>query len=344
MRTDFAAVFVAMVFLLLQSGCVDSVEPAGPAQYVNPDYPSDLRGYALIPSTFSDAFIDQGRVYVLDRTFQMMVSFSASDPNLAIPESLVVKDTLLLGIPPSHAAFCPEKDVLFFAHDSNNDIYRLNDIHSGTPSLLYVSESIVTDILPVDNGNSLVICFLGPEWSARKIDSSTGEIQGEYQTNWPINEASVSPDGSRILLSNSAAEYLLEIDTETMQQTDSIPVPERIGTFLYNTSGDIIVFNQYTIHPRVYLFDKDSREIIDIVECINPYRVCSLIPGTDVVLAPRRSDNRISVLNTENMVFAPSIFCFNYAEMAFSANDGEIIVVLSDSPGRAYIYEDSDRQ
>ena len=333
---------VSIAFLLLQVGCVDSLEPAGLAQYENPEYPSDLRGYALVSSTFSDAFFHRGRVYVLDNTFQMMTSFSASDPNLAVPESLVVKDTLLLGVSPGHATFCPEKEVLFFADYSQNDIYRLDDIQSGSPSLVYSCESIVTDIFPVDNGNSLIICFLGPEWAARKIDSSTGEIQGEYQANWPINEASVSPDGSRILISNSSAKYLLEIDTETMQQTDSIPLPERIGTFIYNTSGNIVVFNQYTIHPRVYLLDENSREIIDIVECINPYRVCSLIPGTDVVLAPRRSDNRISVLNTENMIFAPSIFCFNYAEMAFSADNGEIIIVLSDSPGRVYIYENTD--
>lgn len=329
----------AAFLLCFLSGCVDSVDPAGTAQYENPDYPSDLRGYAVIPPSFTDVFYNDGRVYVLDRTWQMLVSFSATDPNLAIPESLVVKDTLLLGIPSGASVFHQSTQTLFISHDVLNDIYRLDDIQSGSPSLLHSCESIVTDLFIVDQGSSVLVCFLGPEWMARKIDSYTGQTLGEYSTEWPITRAAVSPDGSRALLSNSDRKYLVEIDTETMLQIDSIPFPERIGTFLYNTAGNIVVFNQYTVHPRVYLLDGDSGDILDTIEAVNPYRKCSLIPGTDVVLAPRLSHNRVSVLNSENMIFAPSIFCFNYAELAISVNNGENIIVATDSPGRIFIFE-----
>ncbi|MCK5786962.1 MAG: hypothetical protein KAH54_10465 [Candidatus Sabulitectum sp.] len=331
--------FLFIVFLY--SGCIDALEPAGPAQYVNPDYPSDLFGYAAIPAQFTNAFYHLGRLYVLDRTNQMMISFSASDPNLANPDSITLKDTLQLGFPPGASCFDQNSETLFISHNVSNDIYRLLLSSSGPPELLYQCESLVTDVFAVNNGNSLVICFIGPEWLVRKINAVTGEVESEYATEWPITRAALSVNGEKLLLSNSGRKYLIEIDTGSFEKADSFPMPERVGPFLYNTSGNIVVFNQYTIHPRVYLLDGDNGSVMDVVECINPYKYCSLMPGTDVVIAPRRSDNRVSVLNTDNMIFAPSLFCFAYAEMAFSSTDNSYLFVLSDTPGRAYVYENS---
>ncbi len=320
---------------------MDALVPAGPAQYENPEYPSDLLGYAVIPAQFTDGFIHNERVYVLDGINQTMISFSVSDPNLAIPESLVVKDTLQLGFAPGVSCFDRYTETLFISNSVSNDIYRLPVSSSDPPELLYQCESILTEIFPVDNGNSLLICFLGPEWLVRRINAVSGEVENEFSTGWPIGRAALSVDGGKLLLSNSARKYLFEIDTQSFIRTDSIPFPERIGPFLYNTSDNIVVFNQYTIHPRIYLIDGDTRLIADVIESINPYKHCFLMPGTDVVLAPRRSDNRVSVLNSDNMIFAPSIFCFSYSEMAFSSPDNDFIIVLSDSPGRAYVYEKS---
>lgn len=332
---------LALFSIFLHTGCVDALEPAGPAQYVNPEYPSELFGYASIPANFTDGFFHQGRVYILDRTNQMMVSFSASDPNLAIPESLVVKDTLQLGFAPGSSCFDRHTETLFISHDVSNDIYRLPLAGSGSPELLYQCESLITEVFTVNNGNSLLICFLGPEWLVRRINSVTGDVEKEFSTGWPITRTALSVDGGKLLLSNSARKYLIEIDTESFIRIDSIPLPERIGPFLYNTSDNIVVFNQYTIHPRVYLLHGNNKSILDVIECVNSYQYCFLMPNTDVVLAPRRSDNQVSVLNTDNMIFAPSIFCFSYAEIAFSSPENDYIIILSDSPGRAYVYENS---
>ncbi len=331
----------SLFLLFLSSGCVDALVPAGPAQYENPDYPSEYVGYALIPAQFTDGFCYQGRVYILDALEQMMISFSASDPNLAIPEEPAEMDTLLLGFSPGKSCFDEFTETLFISTDDSYEIYRLPLFGGGSPQLLHQSESTVTSIFPVDNGESLLICFFGPEWLVRKINATTGAVEGEYATEWPIGRAALSVDGSRLLLNNSAKSYIIEIDVSSLAKIDSIPLPERCGPFLYNTSGNVVVFNQYTINPRVYLFDGETKSTLDVIESINPYKFCFLMPGTDVVLAPRRSDNRISVLNSDNMIFAPSLFCFNYAEMVFSSLDNSYIIVLSDNPRRAHIYENS---
>lgn len=337
----FIAAFAVLSSAVLFSSCVDALEPAGPAQYVNPDYPSNLFGYTGIPATVRGGFLYQQTVYILDRTSQSMISFSSTDPNLANPDSLVQKDTLALGFRPGESCFNRFTETLFISDGNTNDIYRLSVPGGGIPELICSSGSSITGLFSVENGSSLVVCFLGPEWLVRKINAVTGQVEKEYSTGWPITRAALSVDETRLLLSNSGREYLIEIDTDSFEKTDSIPMPERVGPFLYNTSGNIVVFNQYTINPRVYLLDGDTRSILDVVECINPYKHCFLMPGTDIVLAPRRSDNRVSVLNTGNMVFAPSIFCFNYAEVAFSAPENNCIVVLSDSPGRAYVYSNA---
>jgi len=333
------AIAITVVILSFCSACMDSVEPAGPAQYENPEYPSEYRGYALIPTTFSDVFFNSGRIFVIDRSSQMMFSFSADDPNLADPDSLVHKDTLHLGFPAGLASFDSSSGFLFITDDISNDIYLLEDIYSGTPQLLVSSESLITEIFPIDQGSSLLVCFLGPEWLVRKIDTLTGQVQAEYSTGWPITRAALSSEEDRLLLSNSGRKYLIEIDTNSFQRTDSISLVERTGPFLYNSSGDIVLFNQYSVAPRVSLFDADTHELLYTVECINPYKVCSLIPGTDTVLAPRRSDNKVSVLNSETMIFAPSVFCFSPADLVFVTDDRELMIVASDNPGRIHVFE-----
>ncbi len=330
---------VSLILIVFLTGCVDALEPAGPAQYENPDYPSEYLGYALIPVSFTDGFVHQGRVYITDRTSQMILSFSASDPNLGIPEDPVEMDTLFLGFPPGKSCFDRFSETLYISNDVSNDVYRLPLSLTEPPELLHECESIVTKMFTVNNGNSLLICFFGPEWLVRSINTVTGQVENEFETGWPVSRAALSVDETRLLLNNSGRKYLIEIDATTFQKLDSIPVPERISPFLYNTSGNIVVFNQYTIHPRVYLIDGETKAITDIIESVNPYKYCFLMPGTDVVLAPRRSDNRISVLNSENMIFAPSLFCFSYAERVFSSLDNGHIIVLCDSPGRAYVYE-----
>lgn len=333
-------IILSVVFsILFCSGCVDSLEPAGPAEYVNPDYPSDLFGYASISSQFAGAFYYLDRVYILDRLSQAVISFSASDPNLADPDSLVHKDTLQLGIPPGISCFDESSSSLIISHDVSNDIYILDPSSSEPPRLFYETESVITSIFPVENGASIIVCFLGPEWLVRKINTTTGAVENEFSTGWPITRAAISVDETRLLLSNSGRKYLIEIDADSFEKLDSIPMPERVGPFLYNTSGNIVVFNQYTIHPRVFLLHGQNKSILNVLETINPYKYCSLMPGTDVVLAPRKSDNRVSVLNTDNMVFAPSIFCFTYADIAFSSPSNQWIFVFCKSLRRAYVFE-----
>jgi len=340
--SQLPVIFALSLFLiLLSAGCVDALEPAGPAQYENPDYPSEYLGYALIPVSFTGGFVHQGRVYITDRTSQMIISFSASDPNLGIPENPVEMDTLFLGFPPGEFCFDRYSETIYISNGLSNDIYRLPVNSTEPPELIHQCESIVTKMFTVNNGNSLLICFLGPEWLVRSVNTVTGEVENEFETGWPVSRAALSVDETRLLLNNSGKKYLIEIDATTFQKLDSVPVPERISPFLYNTSGNIVVFNQYTIHPRVYLIDGETKSITDVIESVNPYKYCFLMPGTDVVLAPRRSDNRVSVLNSHNMIYAPSLFCFSYAERVFSSLDNDYIIVLCDSPGRAYVYENS---
>lgn len=332
----FLLLLIPAFFLLC--GCMDPISPAGSGQYENPDYPDILRGYDPLPASIAGVFHTDHRIYILVRD-GLMYSFQDDDPYLAIPESLVVKDTLLLGITPGLTEFAPFIGTLFISNEITNDIYRLTDLRTGTPEFITGCESILTEMFSVDNGASLILCFLGPEWLARKVNAVTGEVQAEYSTAWPITRAALSTDGERLLLGNSGKQYLIELGIDNMQQIDSFPLPERAGPFVYNTSGNIVVFNQYTIKPRVYLFDGQTKEILETIECINPYQSCSLMPGTDVVLAPRRSDNKVSVLNSANMVFAPSISCFSFPDMVFASENNELVIVVSDSPGRIYIYE-----
>lgn len=326
-----------LIVTLLLSACTDSIEPAGLAQYVNPEYPSAIIGYAAISAVFSGAFSFNGRVYVLDREADIIESFSLSDPYLNMYPTPVTKDTLSLGFHPGNYALDRSAGTLYLEDTQSHSIYRIQ-LPDGFPEPVYSTESFITELFLADGNTSLVICFLGPEWLVRKIDIATGSNLGEYETGWPISRAAISQDAGKLLVSNSTKQFLLEIDMTTMELSDTLHLTEKPGPFTYNTSGNIVVFNQYSIDPRVFLYKGSTGEMLNEISTINPYKTCCIIPGTDIIVAPRRSDCRISILNSVNMIFAPSIYCMQYSNLAFSTEDGEFIIVLTDALGRVYVY------
>jgi DNA-binding beta-propeller fold protein YncE len=242
--------------------------------------------------------------------------------------------------PGSSIAFLPESETLFFnASDADgNHVYRLQGLSSGFPEKFYSSQSTFSGLFAIAGGQSLLLCFLGPEWAVKRINSTTGALEGQFDSPWPITNAAISPDGSRLLLANSGTETLLEISTASMGLRNSIDLSERPGPFTYNTSGNILLFNQYAIRPSAYLYNGETLDLLMSVSTVNSYRLCSLIPGTNVVIAPRRSDSRVSVLNTENLIFAPSLFTIQYPKLAFASSDGEYLLALTDAPGRVYVF------
>ena len=250
------------------------------------------------------------------------------------------KDSLSLGFTPGAFALDRESSVLYLEDSDGNDIYTIQ-LPDGIPELLYDSDSFITDMFLTEGKSSLLVCFLGPEWLIRKIDTATGSNLGEYETGWPVTGAALSNDSERVLLNNSSKCFLLEVDVATMNLRDTLHLPERAGPFLYNSAGNIVVFNRYTIRPRVYMYDGVTGTKLQEISSINPYQACILIPGTDVIIAPRKSDSRISILNSDNMIFAPSLYCLQYAKQAFSTQDGEFIIALSSISGRVYVFENA---
>lgn len=335
MRTDFAAMFSTVLLSVLFAGCVDTVEPAGPAQYENPQYPSELMGYAIVSSEFTGAFDYRGRIYVMNDESNLMESFSLDDPHLNMYSTPVEKDTLLLGFRP--AAFCLDRAAgTIYVEDADAySVYRIL-LPDGTPELLRESQSMITSLYYADG--ALFICYLGPEWLVRKTDVTTGETLGEFITGWPITRTALSPDGNTLFLSNSAREFLLVVNTDTMGPGDTLHVPERTGPFLMNTAGDIVLLNQNSIHAGAYLFSGETGEELIHISTMNSYTELFLMSGTDVVIALRRSDNRVSILNSQNMIFAPSVQCIQRPKIAFATEDNQYIVVLTDIPGRVYVY------
>ncbi len=329
-------IFGIIVFSLVVSGCIDENSPAGLAQYENPDYPSDFVGFASISTSFANIFSYSGRVYVVEDNTQLIESFSLTDPNLNDPQEPVLKDTVLLSHSFGQSIFNIDDGLLYALESGSNDVYSV-DISNGTSEFIASNSSYITGMFFGYDG-SLVLSYLLPENGVIKLDKLTGNELGFCELDWAVSRSAMSPDGRSLLVNNSSKSFLLEIDVETMQIRDTLFLDERTGPFIYNTSNNIIVFNQHSTSPNVALYNGSTKKLITRISTINPYKVCSLIPGTDIVIAPRRSENRVSILNTQNMIFAPSLECTQYADLAFSTADGQTIVIAIDSPGRVLVY------
>ena len=325
-----------IVFSLVISGCIDQNSPAGLAQYENPDYPSDFVGFASISASFANVFSYNDRVYIVEDNTQLIESFSITDPNLNNPQEPVLKDTVLLSHSFEKSLFNFDNGLLYGVDSGTNDIYSVN-ILNGASEFITSNSSYITGMFFGYDG-SLVLSYLLPEYGVIKLDKLTGNELGFCELDWAVNRSAMSPDGRSLLVNNISRSFLLEIDVETMQVKDTLFLDERTGPFIYNTSNNIIVFNQHSTSPNVALYNGSTKKLITCISTINPYKICSLIPGTDIVIAPRRSENRVSILNTQNMIFAPSLECTQYADLVFSTADGQTIIIATDSPGRVLIY------
>ena len=56
MKMNSNCISFILVLVLLSIACTDSVDPAGPAQYVNPEYPSELTGFTTMSTMISGGF------------------------------------------------------------------------------------------------------------------------------------------------------------------------------------------------------------------------------------------------------------------------------------------------
>ena len=318
-------------------GCVE-VNPAGPGKYINPIYPDSEKGYFFCGQ-------GPGACVFAPGTSTVWISVPAAQCLLFRDVSKAVvnpflSDTLHLRFSPDLLRAPSSGPCIYANVYGGNDIFEINTKELSYQRVYSASSSIAAMKISTD-GSLLLLGSQGAPWHVESVSTESWEQQASFNTEWPVQKLEIAPDNSLAAIANSGFMDIIILDLNSLLPVDTLHMPMRIGTmaFLQN-SAQIAVLDASAGKPYMVKVDIGTGEELFRSRPINSYLINSRILNTNTLLLPRNQDERISVLNMENMIFAPSLSVEHRVGSVCVSSDGAYIVTVSRTaiPGRATVF------
>lgn len=332
-----AEIITATVFILTGLSCTE-INPAGPGTHTNPAYPDSEKGYFFCGQDPAGCVFAPG-------TSTVWISDPASgrlfyrDVSMAIVNPLLV-DTLHVGFSPE-ILVAPSSGHRMYASESGGRTVFMIDTEELSFEKVYISCSSVYTMELSSDGSVLFLGSQGAPWHVESVSTESFQQIAYHDTDWPVYRLEVSPDNSFAAVGNSGRKEILILDFDSLLPVDTLHMPMRTGTmaFLQNSSR-LVVLDASGNSPYMIKADAETGEEISRFRPYNSYLVNSRIKGTNTLLLPRSQDERVSVLDMESMIFAPSLPLSHRVSSLCVSSDGNYIVAVSRtaSPGRATVF------
>lgn len=324
--------------MVLVLGCIEN-NPAGTAQYSNPPIPNQIKGFFYCGSgPIAAAFAPDTSVIWIsepDNNFLWYKDVSRAIVNPALC------DTLSLDFSPGLIAAPPSGSNIFVHHYNTAQVYTLDTI-TFRWFLCYTATSTIRSMKLSSDGSVLYLGSLGIPWHIESVSTENWEQIGSFGMDWPVNRLTVSPDGSLVAAASSVRKQVFLFSGSALIPLDTLDLPMRVGTMAFSeNSEELIILDAASLRPYILKIDVGTGEELYRSRPINSYLSSFAIEGTNTLLLPRNQDEGVSVLNMENMIFAPSIPAESKIGTVCSSDDGEYIATISrtTTPGTATIYQ-----
>ncbi|MCD4708802.1 MAG: hypothetical protein K8S62_13800 [Candidatus Sabulitectum sp.] len=325
------SIFPFVLLLLLLSGCElrSTLEPTVP-DYENPDYPDAIRGAVLINYCYAEDFAVSGNGYwvfaanrvrrYIDKTY---VSDGPTSPGrIFYPASFPYTDR------PNRLVASYFGDRLYCNFADRNSIYII-DTETMEETLLCESEDNITELY-LDEFDESVIAVYFSIPQVDRFNGFTGELEGSCSLPWPPIHSSLSPDKKTLAVFGVPSYQTILIDLSTMSVISTVEVDHSVTTFSYSGDGNYLVFfigGSYK--PRVNRYRISDETWWGWQECNRFYTHSHPVPGTACVAACRHNHEWLSVINAENMVFAPPLECPGALWGVEASDSGERVFVMT---------------
>lgn len=339
MRT--AVIRITLLFLLTITSCTE-INPAGPGIYINPAYPDSEKGYFFCGQNPGECVFAPG-------TSTVWISVPPStglfyrDVSKAVVNPFLV-DTLHLHFTPDLLVAPPSGPYIYTTVSGGNDVVEI-DTEELSYKRVYSSSSSIYSMKISSDGSVMFLGSQGAPWHVEAVSTDSFEQLASIDTDWPVHRLEVAPDNSLVAIANTSRTDIVVLDFHSLLPVDTLLMPMRTGTmsFLQN-STQLVVLDASASKPYMIKVDILTGEELFRSRPLNSYLINCRMTGTNTLLLPRNQDERVSVLNMENMVFAPSLPLENRAGSVCVSSDGEYIVAVSKtaSPGRATVFHYGD--
>ncbi len=333
-KVNYLVFTLVLVFVF---GCVEN-NPAGTAQYINPEYPNQLKGFFYCGSgPIAAAFAPNTSVIWISEPDNNFLWYKDVSKAIVNP---VVCDTLALDFSPGLIEAPPSGSNIFVHHYNTAQIFSV-DTNTLRWFLCYTAASTIQSMKLSSDGSVLYLGSQGTPWHVESVSTDSWELINSFEMEWPVNRLAVSPDGSIIAAANSARKEVFLLNGSDLSPVDTLSLPMRVGTMAFSeNSEELIILDAASLRPYMLKIDVSTGEELYSNRPINSYLSCFAIEGTNTLLLPRNQDEGVSVLNMDNMIFAPSIPADSKIGSVCSSDGGEYIVTISrtTTPGTATVY------
>lgn len=325
--------FPGLILLLAMVGC-ESVNPAGTAGYENPEYPSSYKGkFYCGQMPFHCAFAPLSyTVWVSEpanrRLFRRDISKALVNPHLS--------DTMYVHFSPGLIAAPSSGEHIYVSEKSGIDIYAVNTVEMTYERVYTATASIYTMKLSGDS-EFLYLGSQGTPWMVEAVSTTSWQLVSSLPCDWPVYRLEVSPNDSLVAIGNSGREEIVMLEGSSLAPLDTLEMPMRIGTMAFSSdSRALVVLDASSGYPHMIKVDLETGEHLFSSRPYHSYLINAVMHSTNTLLLPRNQDYAISVLNIENMIFAPSIPTEHRVSAICVSHDNEYIVALSktSAPGR----------
>lgn len=336
MKNLMSRSFVAAVLLFL-TNCV-SVNPAGTADYENPSYANEMKGFFYCGhDPFSAVFAPGSPVIWISEPANNRIWYK--DVSQAVVNPLIC-DTLLLKFPPGVLVAPPSGNKIYVSHSSSDEVYSVNTETLVCQKVYTNTSSISTMCLSLD-GSTLYLGSQGIPWHIESISTSDWSQIASVSIPWSVTRLNISPDNSLVAVGNSVRTSIYFFNAGDLSPVDTLLLPMRPGTMAFTSdSRSLVVLDASSGDPNVLKINAISGEVEYRSRSVNSYLINARIPGTNTLILPRNQDERVSILNMENMIFAPSIELETRIGAVCISQDGNYLVAVSraSTPGRATVF------
>ncbi len=335
------SVLTLCVVILFTADCL-STDPAGPTQYVNPSYADQFKGFFYCgQQPYAAVFSHGDSVVWISEPAKSRIYYKDVSEAMVNPQ---ICDTVVVDFSPGCMLSPPFGDCIYIIGYNSSDVYMLN-----TESLkwtrVYDNSSSISTVQLSSDGETLFLGSLGSPWHIEAVSTSDWTQAASVSLEYPVSRLELSPDNSLIAAGNSGGKSIDLFDAADLSSVDTLFMPMRIGTMSFTSnSRSLVVLDAASRRPYMVKVNLVTGEEEYRSRPYNSYLINCRIPGTDVLVLPRNQDKRVSVLNMDNMVFAPSLELNSRIGATCVSSDGDYIVAVSRTtiPGRATVFVKGD--
>lgn len=327
MKTNWVFVLVTSLLFIILS-CEDVV---GPVVYENPSHPDSIIAIIVLgDDPYGVVALPQGNsVYVSNK--------GSEDVHVIRTSDFSVVDTIPMQGQSRDIISTPDGEYVYVALYDN-----------ATVEVIRTSDNSVITSIPVGKnpGNMQVTpdgehiyVFNRTGFSVSVIRTSDNTVEKTIELGYYAPSCSgILPNGDYVYAGNMSSEYLIAIRTSDNFLIDSIYIGDKPSTILSTTDGNYLqITNCSSNDPRYYIMRVSDNTIVQNIRTIRSYTDAIRLPGTWVAYMIRKNDNRVSVLNMENQVFAPSIGVGTDPVGLAASADGRYIYVANNITDDLYV-------